>query len=34
VGRQSLTKVNRLFEDFKYQAQSWANDRRVVAKIE
>jgi hypothetical protein len=34
VGRPSLTKVNRLFEDFKYQAQSWANDRRLVAKIE
>jgi hypothetical protein len=34
VGRPSLTRVKRLFEDFEYQAQSWENDRRVVAKIE
>jgi Transposase DDE domain group 1 len=34
VGRPSLTKVKRLFEDFEYQAQSWEDDRRVVAKIE
>ena len=34
VGRPSLTKVKRLFEDFEYQAASWDKPRRVVAKIE
>jgi Transposase DDE domain group 1 len=34
VERPSLTKVNRHFEDFEYQAQSWEDNRRVVAKIE
>jgi hypothetical protein len=34
VGRPSLTKVKRLFEDFEFQAQSWEDNRRVVAKIE
>jgi len=34
VGRPSLTKVNRLCEDFHYQAQSWEYVRRVIAKIE
>jgi hypothetical protein len=34
VGRPSLTKVKRFFEDFKYQAASWDKERRVIAKIE
>jgi len=34
VGRPSLTKVKRFFEDFHYQAQSWEDERRVIAKIE
>jgi hypothetical protein len=34
VGRPSLTKVKRFFEDFEYQAQSWEDERRVIAKIE
>ncbi len=34
VGRPSLTKVKRFFEDFHYQAQSWGEERRVIAKIE
>jgi hypothetical protein len=34
VGRPSLTKVKRFFEDFHYQAQSWDEERRVIAKIE
>ena len=34
VGRPSLTKVKRLYEDFEYQAQSWDKPRRVIAKIE
>ena len=34
VGRPSLTKVKRFFEDFEYQAASWDKPRRVVAKIE
>jgi hypothetical protein len=34
VGRPSLTKVKRFFEDFEYQAQSWDKERRVIAKIE
>jgi len=34
VGRPSLTKVKRFFEDFQYQAASWDKPRRVVAKIE
>ncbi len=29
-----MTKVERLFEDFQYQAQSWDKPRRVIAKIE
>ena len=34
VGRPSLTKVKRFFEDFQYPAQSWDKERRVIAKIE
>ena len=34
VGRPSLTKVNRFYEDFEYQAASWDKPRRVIAKIE
>jgi hypothetical protein len=34
VGRPSLTKVKRFYEDFEYQAQSWDKPRRVIAKIE
>src|SRR3546814_5288235 len=34
VGRPSLTKVKRFFEDFEYQAASWDKSRRVIAKIE
>src|SRR3546814_8483932 len=34
VGRPSLTKVKRFFEDFEYQAASWVKPRRVIAKIE
>ena len=31
VGRPSLTKVKRFFEDFEYRAASWDKPRRVVA---
>ena len=34
VGRPSLTKVKRFYEDFEYQAASWDKPRRVIAKIE
>ena len=34
VGRPSLTKVKRFYEDFEYQAASWDKERRVIAKIE
>ena len=34
VGRPSPTKVQRLYEDFEYQAASWGNPRSVIAKIE
>ena len=34
VGRPSLTKVKRFFEDFEYQAASWDKERGVIAKIE
>ena len=34
VGRPSLTKVKRFFEEFEYQAASWDKERRVIAKIE
>ena len=34
VGRPSLSKVKRFFEDFHYQAASWDKERRVIAKIE
>ena len=34
VGRPSLIKVKRFFEDFDYQAASWDKPRRVIAKIE
>jgi hypothetical protein len=34
VGRPSLTKIKRFYEDFEYQAQSWDRPRRVIAKIE
>jgi hypothetical protein len=34
VGRPSLTKVKRFYEDFEYQAQSRDKPRRGVAKIE
>lgn len=30
VGRHSLTKVKRFFEDFEYQAASWDKPRRVI----
>jgi hypothetical protein len=33
VGRPSLTKVERFFEDFEFQVASWDKPRRVVAKI-
>ncbi|MDW2611956.1 transposase, partial [Escherichia coli] len=33
VGRPSLTKVKRFFEEFEYQAASWDKERRVIAKI-
>ena len=32
VGRPSLTKVKRFLEGFDYQAQSWEDERRVIAK--
>ncbi len=31
VGRPSLTKVKRFYEDFEYQAASWDKERRVVS---
>lgn len=34
VGRPSQTKVKRFYEDFQYQAQSWEDERRVIAKVE
>ena len=34
VGRPSLTKIKRFYEDFAYKAQSWDKERRVIAKIE
>jgi hypothetical protein len=34
VGRPSLTKVKRIYEEIEYQAQSWDKPRRVIAKIE
>jgi hypothetical protein len=34
VGRPSLTRVKRFYEDISYQAQSWDKERRVIAKIE
>jgi hypothetical protein len=34
VGRPSLTKVKRFYEDFEYQAASWDKPRRAIAKIE
>jgi len=34
VGRPSLTKVKRIYEDVEYQAASWDKPRRVIAKIE
>jgi len=34
VGRPSLSKVKRFYEDFEYQAASWDRQRRVIAKIE
>jgi hypothetical protein len=34
VGRPSLTKVKRFYEDFEYQAASWDKPRRVIAKVE
>ena len=34
VGRPSLTKVNRFYEDSHYRALSWEEERRVIAKIE
>jgi hypothetical protein len=34
VGRPSLTKVKRFYEDFEYQAASWDKPRRVITKIE
>ena len=34
MGRSSQTKVNRLNEDFLYQAASWDKPRRVIVEIE
>jgi len=34
VGRPSLTRIKRFYEDFEYQAASWDKPRRVIAKIE
>ena len=34
IGRPSQTKVKRFYEDFQYQAQTWEDKRRVIAKIE
>ena len=34
VGRPSPTKVKRFYEDFRYQAQRWDKERRVIGKIE
>ncbi len=34
MGRPSLTKVKRFYEDFQYQAASRDKERRVIAKIE
>ena len=34
VGRPSLTRVKRFYEDFQYQAASWDKERQVIAKIE
>ncbi len=34
VGHPSQTKVKRFYEDFQYQAQSWEDERRVIAKVE
>jgi hypothetical protein len=34
VGRPSLTKVKRFYENFQYQAASWGKPRRVIAKVE
>ena len=34
MGRPSLTKVKRFFEDFHYQAMYWDKELRVIAKIE
>jgi len=34
VGRPSMTKIKRFYEDIEYQAQSWEKPRRVIAKIE
>ena len=34
VDRPSQTEVKRFYEDFEYQAQSWNQPRRVIAKIE
>jgi hypothetical protein len=34
VGSPLLTKVERIYEDFQYQAASWDKERRVIAKIE
>ena len=34
VGCPSESKVQRLYEDFQYQAQSWDKPRRIIAKIE
>ena len=32
--RPSLSKVNRFYEDFEYQAAPWDKPRRAIAKIE
>jgi hypothetical protein len=34
VGRPSLTRVRRFYADFHHQAQSWEDERRVIAKNE
>ncbi len=34
MGRPSLTKVKRFYEDFEDQAAAWGKERRVIAKVE
>lgn len=34
MGRPSLSKDKRFYEEFVYQAASWDTERRVIAKTE